>query len=131
MGVRNAILRKLGSNFTPTERGPLFEQWIYLQVKALIDYEKKDWRISSYRDDRGLEVDLVIETGKELLLVEIKYQSKFRTEFESSLTEFASSLARGLKAERIIVYTGDRELLLDSGSRVLPYQEFLSELRSR
>lgn len=90
LGVRNAILKKHTSTFLPTELGPLFEQWIFLQTIAYVKYNDKKWRISSYRDEYGNEVDLIIETEKHTHAFEIKYSKKYRDDWGKGCSTLAN-----------------------------------------
>lgn len=123
-GVKNAILKKNRNRFSNTELGHLFEEWIFQQVIAWNFYHKKNWRISSYRDDRGLEVDLILETSKKTYIIELKYQTKYRSEFGAGLAEFARLNKKG-NLIPLVVYTGSRPQKGDHGESVLPLEEFL------
>lgn len=134
VGVRNAVLRKQKSVFTDTEKGALFEHFIFQQLIAMKGYQQANWEIKTYRDDRGLEVDFILESDKKLTLIETKYQKKFRPEFENGLFQLESliknnsSLRKKFKEiEKIIVYVGQQELKTKTGISVLPYQVFLQK----
>lgn len=128
IGVRNALLNKTRSEFTATELGPLFEQWVILQIISYNHYFKKNWKILSYRDDRNLEIDLIIDTGMEIHAVEIKYQKKFRDDFVSNINEFAE-LYKGKKIlKKHIVYIGEVTQKTKSSVTISPYDHFFSEI---
>lgn len=131
VGVRNAVLKKTKSHFTDTEKGPLFEHFIFQQLKAIRDYEKCDWEIKTYRDDRGLEVDFILESDRALKLIEVKFQRKFRPDFENGLNEFEALLKTKKKVDKIVVYAGTDELKTKKNVRVLPYGAFLELISSR
>jgi predicted AAA+ superfamily ATPase len=123
-GVQNGLLRKNRNQFSATDLGPLFEQWIFQQIIALNQYQKRLWRVSSYRDDRNLKVDLIIETKKRTFICEIKYQPKYRSDFGAGLDEF-----RRLKNEKdiipIVIYCGSRIQKGQFDERVMPVSDFL------
>ena len=127
LGVRNAILRKLTSEFTPTELGPLFEQWIILQLIAYQTYQGKEWNLSSFRDEFGNEVDLVIETDRSIIAVEIRYQKSYRKEFGRGLAEFERLIKKSKSLSKVIVTLGSQPELGPNGETILPYTQFLSE----
>lgn len=135
IGVRNAILGKQSSKFTNTEKGPLFEHLLFQQLSALKGYLRPEWSIKTYRDDRGLEIDFILEGENELVLIEAKYQNKFRGEFEEGLLQFESLLKENpkfkkkyKKIQKIVVYAGALEQKTASGTQVLPLQAFLERL---
>lgn len=127
LGVRNAILNKLTSHFTPTELGPLFEQWCILQILSYVKYNKKNWKLTSFRDELGNEVDLIIETPTALVLVEIKYQQKFRPEFSKGIEEFEKINLKKKEVVPIIVYTGTSIQRSKESIDILPYSIFLKK----
>lgn len=126
-GVRNALLRKHRSHLTATEMGPLFESWMFLQLKAFIAYNKKPWKLSSYRDDQGLEVDLILEIPTKIILLEIKYQSRYRSEFKNNLMKFERLYNKKKVIEKRVIYTG-KHSLKDDSVLVQPYETFLGEI---
>lgn len=131
-GVRNAILKKTKNQFTPTELGPLFETWIIQQIMAFISYYQKPWKISSYRDDQNLEVDLIIETGKKVYAIEIKFQNRYRQDFGENLTEFTnlySGRSPHQKFSKIVLYLGEQPQITQDQTEILPYAEFLRDLK--
>jgi len=133
LGVRNAVLKKIQSHFTNTEKGPLLEHLVFQQLFAWISYGKSDIRMSSYRDDRGLEIDFILENETDLLLIEVKYQKKFRPEFEKNLLEFEALLKQvgnRKKVRKQIIYVGEYSLKTEFGTRVDPVSNFFENLDS-
>ena len=54
-------------------RGRLFEQWLVLECRRLIDYAASEARLFFWRTNHGAEVDLLVEKhGRLLAAVEIK-----------------------------------------------------------
>ena len=132
VGVKNAILEKQTSKFTNTEKGPLFEHLIFQQLTALKSYQNPPWKIKTYRDDRGLEVDFILESEADLVLIETKYQSRYRSDFEKSLLQFEALLKENpqlknkyKKIQKIIVYAGELKQKTPNGTSVLPLRSML------
>ena len=72
-GVTNALNRRLTSDLDPVTRGRVFEQWIVLECRRLIDYASSEVQLFFWRTNHGTEVDLVVEKHGHLLgAVEIK-----------------------------------------------------------
>jgi predicted AAA+ superfamily ATPase len=126
LGVRNAILKKQQAHFTNVELGGLFEQWVILQIIAYNQYYKKNWRLSTFRDEYGNEVDLIIETSKEIFAIEIKFSERYRPEQAKGLQVFASLIKR--KPQPLIVYNGISKQIGNFGELVIPFQEFFNNL---
>ena len=125
LGVRNSLLAKHPVSFTPEEFGHLFEQWTILQVLYFNRLHGKNWRISSYRDALGVEVDLIIETATKCVAVEVKSANKVREAMFKGLQRF-STLA-GREVTRLIVYQGEIEQRFGDAERALPFETFLAE----
>lgn len=90
-------------------RGALFETWVVSEVAKAYLHRGRRPRLSFYRDRSGLEIDLVVEKGADLLLVEIKSAQTPAERFFSAFESFTGSLA-GPTAPRIaghvVVYGG-------------------------
>lgn len=75
-GVRNAAA---GIPLTPAtlklESGRLFEHWVILEMVRRISYFHPAARLYFWRTAAGAEVDLVLDTKKELIPIEIKHTS--------------------------------------------------------
>jgi predicted AAA+ superfamily ATPase len=67
-------------------------------------------RLSFYRDSGGLEIDLILERGTELVLVEIKSaktpSGKYFNGFERFAAAFEGKESPAI-ASRVVVYAGD------------------------
>lgn len=78
-------------------------------------------------DDRWLEIDLIIETSNQCLLVEIKFQEKHRPDFSRNIGEFIE-LYPQKKFKAFVVYLGSREQGGSFKERILPVDKFLDYL---
>jgi predicted AAA+ superfamily ATPase len=112
IGVRNALLNTIENKKSPIELGHLFEQWMVLQIISYNSYYKKNWKLSYYRDDKKLEVDLIIETQSKIYALEIKWGEKWRSDWIENLTTF-----RDFKHHKevvcLVIYRGDKSLKHD------------------
>ena len=125
LGVRNSLLGKRNpAYFSREELGSLFEQWMILQVIYYNRLHKKGWRISSYRDAMGVEVDLVIETGAECIAVEFKSSSRVHEKMFRGLVRFGQIADREVK--RYLVYQGEFEQRFEHLGLAVPYGIFLA-----
>ncbi len=127
LGVRNSLLgRHSASAFSREEYGHLFEQWFILQIIYFNKLYKKNWKISTYRDAMGVEVDLVIDTNEACLAVEIKSSVKAQEKMFKGLNKFEQISSRQL--EKYLIYQGEFEQNFDRLGCAVPYQKFLEEI---
>jgi len=118
--------RQTVSAFSREEFGHLFEQWFILQVIYFNKLYKKNWKISTYRDAMGVEVDLVIDTGEVCWAIEIKSSEKAKEKMFKGLNRFEQIAGRQL--EKYLIYQGEFEQDFDRLGRAVPYQKFLQDI---
>jgi predicted AAA+ superfamily ATPase len=91
-------------------RGALFETWTIAEIAKAHLHRGRRPRLSFYRDSSGLEIDLILERGTDLTLVEIKAARTPSGQFFNAFDRLAASL-EGQEApriaNRIVVYAGD------------------------
>jgi uncharacterized protein len=92
-------------------RGALFETWTIAEIAKAHLHRGRRPRLSFYRDSNGLEIDLILERGADLTLVEIKSARTPSGQLFNAFDRFAASLERQEAApriaNRIVVYAGD------------------------
>jgi predicted AAA+ superfamily ATPase len=90
-------------------RGALFETWVVAEIAKTHLHRGRRPRLSFYRDRDRVEIDLVLERGSDLVLVEIKSaqtpSGKQFVAFERFAATLAGADARPI-ADRIVVYGG-------------------------
>jgi len=127
IGVRNALLGLHRHPLGPDQVGSAFEQWMICQVACLNRALRKDWLLSSYRTDGGAEVDLVVETGRTVIGVEVKAGRSVRPPDCRGLESLAETVGRYKRTAKYIVYGGaERQSLGDV--KVMPFLHFLRHL---
>lgn len=91
-------------------RGALFETWVVAEIAKAHLHRGRRPRLSFYRDRSGLEIDLILEKGVDLVLVEIKSTQTPSGHHFTAFERFAGTLA-GRDAPRIagrvVVYGGE------------------------
>ncbi|HWN42078.1 MAG TPA: ATP-binding protein [Thermoanaerobaculia bacterium] len=105
-------------------RGALFETWVVGEIAKAHLHRGRRPRLSFYRDRSGLEIDLVLEKGADVVLVEIKSAQTPSGQYFSALERFAGTLA-GQEAPRIvgrIVVYGGEESQERSRGRILSWR---------
>lgn len=122
LGVRNALLGIHGGNLSPTEKGMLFEQWVILECLRYIRANKKNWKLSSYRTEKGAEVDIILDVGKKIIGIECKYGKTVTESQMRGLRSFGEISHKPF--EKYVVYQGPAQKF-SKGELALPYEEFL------
>lgn len=105
-------------------RGALFETWVTAEIaKAHLHHGRRP-RMSFYRDRSQLEIDLILEKGADLTLVEIKAAQTPSSQYFSAFQRFSEALA-GQPArisKRVVVYGGDESQERSQG-RLLAWRD--------
>lgn len=76
LGVRNALINNFSDISLRDDKGALFENFIISEALSQITYLEKNYPIYYWRSKQGSEIDLVLETTKGLIGVEIKYKKR-------------------------------------------------------
>jgi predicted AAA+ superfamily ATPase len=98
--------RQLG---THPLRGALFETWVVSEIAKAHLHRGRRPRLSFYRDRGGLEIDLVLERGADLVLVEVKAARTPSAKLFSAFESFADALncpTAPRTAHQVVVYGG-------------------------
>ena len=106
-------------------RGPLFETWVAAEIAKAFLHRGRRPRLSFYRDRRGLEIDLILEKGPDVVLVEIKSTRTPSSQLFASFEPFAEALAGKQApriADRVVVYAGDETQRRRQGT-ILSWQD--------
>src|SRR5215213_2700185 len=106
-------------------RGAFFETWVVAEIAKAHLHRGRRPRLSFYRDRSGLEIDLVLEKGADLVLVEIKSTQTPPSQVFSAFDRLAQSLA-GQEAPRIasrVVVYGGEESQERSKGRLLSWRD--------
>ena len=125
-GIVRAAKRQL-EGLAIEEKGALFEGFIAQALKAYRELGRLDCDQISYwsAGKNSVEVDFVIQRGKELIGVE----AKSGTDPEKKWFAGLLALKDGVKLKRsILVYAGKRRYKHVSGVEVLPVQDFMREI---
>lgn len=125
VGVRNALLRRPLDQPLDDERGLLLEHIVAYELHRRLDTIWPEAKLFHFRTRHGVEVDFVLEVGRELWGIEVKASRNVSAQDGSALASLASRAPR-LK-RRIIVYLGQKPQRT-SDIEVLPLMDFLGEL---
>ena len=106
-------------------RGALFETWVVSEILKARLHDGLAAGLSFYRDSRGRELDLLVETKKGLSGVEVKSSSTVASDFFRPLNDVALEkgiVSAGGLSRRFLVYGGD-DRQKRSDATVVPWSE--------
>jgi uncharacterized protein len=106
-------------------RGALFETWVVAEIAKAHLHRGRRPRLSFYRDSSGLEIDLILEKGTDLVLVEMKSAQTPSGHYFDAFQRFAEALGgcEGPRVtERVVVYAGE-ESQKRSGGELLSWRD--------
>ena len=92
-------------------RGSIFESWAVSEVHKALVHAGQEPGLFFFRDHKGLEVDLVVERGEAIMLVEIKSGQTAVPQWEQSLDRLERLLQKDgewRSLPRVVVYGGDQ-----------------------
>lgn len=76
LGVRNALIDDFTDLESRTDKGALFENFIISELIKQNSYSELNYKFYYWRTRQGSEIDIVMEKGKEIIGVEIKYKKR-------------------------------------------------------
>jgi uncharacterized protein len=121
LGVLNSILGRKSLSPHTKEFGELFESFIYLELKAYVDYFAPDTELNFWKMRANYEVDFVINKN---IAIEVKSSEFIQDKHLKGLREFAQLFP----VKRMIVVSRDKEKRTIGQIEVMPYREFLTLL---
>ncbi len=86
LGLRNYALGIFGHLGNPSELGFIFENLVFLMLKEQIRF--KATKLNFWRTKNKAEVDFILESGKNVIPIEVKYKSLTREKVPPSLRSF-------------------------------------------
>ncbi len=124
-GVANALTHQLAENLDPVTRGRRFEQFVVNQIRAALEYHRRDIELCFWRTHGGVEVDLVFARGAKIVAAaEIKSSARIAPTHASGLRAF---LDRYPKTQCFLLFPGEREFLLNPAISAVPWDQFLKD----
>jgi predicted AAA+ superfamily ATPase len=112
----------------PGASGSLFEGWIAQCLRAYQDYKGLYDEIAHWApaDAQKTEVDFLLRRGRRFIAIEVKATGRWRPDLAKGLRAIAA--LKGVE-RRIAVYQGSQRLRPEPGIEVLPFMDFLAEVR--
>lgn len=97
-------------------RGAIFESWVASEIYKARVHSRREPRMSHLRVSRGPEVDVVVESGKEIIAVEAKSGATAHSSFFQHLASFAEKL--GGEVTSRVVYGGSERQQRSAGELI-------------
>ncbi len=104
--------------------GALLEGWVVTEAVKVFAARGRKPDLFYWRSHDGLEVDLLIQIGTRLHLVEIKLTATPTLRHLDPLDRLKSLLGAGAAPEGLLVCTLEEERPLPGGNRALPWRRF-------
>jgi len=125
-GVARALSGRLPYPPTPEETGFLFETFLIGEIRAYLSYTNLRYPLYFWSSHHGNEVDLLLETKKGFVALEIKSSTRWERKFNQGLSRISEEI--GSKKVAVYgVYAGERPLTAGE-IEVLPCVTFLKKL---
>ena len=125
-GVARALTGRLAYPPTPEEQGPLLETLILHELRAYLSYTGRHYALHFWRNYDGTEVDVLCETARGFVAIEIKAATRWQKRFNRGLHRVREELGSG-RTTCYGLYLGERPALWDD-VKVMPVLEFLKRL---
>ena len=122
LGVRNALARvPLTEDLLNADKGKLFEHAVILELIRRIRAQNLDYKVHYWRTGGGAEVDCVIDTGKDIIPIEIKAGAKVTLSALRGLSSFIETY-KGKVKKAYVVTTGRLPEKLTDTITAIPWQ---------
>jgi len=108
LGIENVVQMK-----RDPLRGNLFENYIILELMKERLNKGLDPQLYYFRDAHGHKVDLIFQSGRQLVPIEIKAAQTFNSDFLKNLN-FFQNLAGAKSGVGYVIYAGDQEQKIQS-----------------
>ena len=122
VGVARTAARMPVPSETMTEYGKMFENYIFMELKAYIDYRMTDDELYFWRTREGYEVDFVVENK---VAIEVKTSKNISNRELRGVRAFRDENA---VKDYIIVCRELFERTTEDGIRIMPWKVFLDKL---
>lgn len=106
-------------------RGAVFETWVATEIYKARANRGLPISLSHYRETRGPEVDIVVETGPALIMVEAKSGATVAADFFDGLEALATLIARvvpGVVVRKVVAYGGGQPGQA-RGTQIVPWAD--------
>lgn len=107
---------------THISRGPVFETWVTSEIVKQGFNDARRPSLGFLRDKRGREIDLTLEGGQDLVLIEVKSGRTFARDWIAPMRQWREDLAKGgdVRVSPIVIYGGDESTMREVAVRLPP-----------
>lgn len=125
-GVANALKGELFKDlvYGTASYGKLFEHFIMLELKKIIDYREREIKLSFFRTNDGAEVDFILEFHDKIWAVEVKASNKPSLSGLSGLRSFMGDH----KYARAMCVCQTPRPYKSENIEFLPWEDFISQI---
>ncbi len=126
-GITRALSKVLTVRLLPqtSDYGDSFEHWVILEIIKLASYRRFDWKYFYLRTKDDVEIDLIIQKPRGLLLIEIKSKKIIKKEDAKVLETLGKDI--DVKADKWLLSNDPLERQFGS-TRALHWQQAVKEL---
>jgi predicted AAA+ superfamily ATPase len=107
-------------------KGSLFENYCIINLVKQNSYQLTKSNFYFWRSNNGVEVDLIIEKGMDLSLIEIKAGSNFYSKWFKNIELFKSYSK--IASKQYVIYTGKDHLNYGENQAIIPYEKMATIL---
>jgi len=127
-GIQRTLTRQLDAELVTgtSYYGNAFEHWIILETMRLLDYSEIEYKISFFRTQDGMEVNLILELQNKIWVIEIKASNQP----SSTSLRGIKSLIKDHPYDRAICVCTAPNAYKEGKIEILPWQHFFSQIRT-
>lgn len=130
VGVAHFTNRKSVENLGPAELGKAFEHLVYAELKAYISYCKPQAELNFWRTQTGSEVDFVVQSDDELVLVEVKHTKNPNERDLRGIRAFLGQFPKAEIKSKVLICQAERARRTEDGCEIFPIMKFVEALWS-
>ncbi len=125
-GVTRALAGHLESAIIPSTPlfGHYFESLVINEIRKKLSYQERQYKMSYLMTPSGLEIDLILELGKERIALEIKSSQ----EVDPIRVRSFESLAKDIKASQLVYLSRCPDAIKLGAVECMPWVHFLNNL---
>lgn len=124
-GIASALRRLNDRSFdignSPEALGGLLESFVVGELQRALSLQDEDYRLYHWRSADRREIDILIDGGHRLVMIEVKSASTVAADDFKHLRWFANDgPGKGRKAVGLVFYLGQEKLTMGEGNFALP-----------
>jgi predicted AAA+ superfamily ATPase len=105
-------------------RGEIFENYVIGEIYKEIIHRNLNVELFFYKESRGIEIDLLIKKGQNMLAIEIKSTKTFNNRLLNNLLKTDKRFSQFDSVKKILLYDGEQNFIMN-GVNVMNFRHFL------